>query len=49
MYLFGKQRNARVSPSLTEIAAPIAWPTAKLLDFALGKSEVPTYKKAELK
>ncbi|PSS37386.1 hypothetical protein PHLCEN_2v770 [Hermanssonia centrifuga] len=32
-----------------EIAAPIAWPTAKLLDFALGKSEVPTYKKAELK
>lgn len=31
------------------ITAPIAWPTAKLLDWALGKSETHTYKKAELK
>ncbi|KAJ3524591.1 hypothetical protein NM688_g8534 [Phlebia brevispora] len=31
------------------IFAPIAWPTAKLLDFALGKGESHTYKKAELK
>ncbi|EIN13166.1 DUF21-domain-containing protein [Punctularia strigosozonata HHB-11173 SS5] len=29
--------------------APIAWPTAKLLDWALGKDEGTTYKKAELK
>ncbi|KAI9453655.1 hypothetical protein BJY52DRAFT_806824 [Lactarius psammicola] len=29
--------------------APIAWPTAKLLDYVLGKSDVHTYKKAELK
>ncbi|KAL1737855.1 hypothetical protein HDZ31DRAFT_70699 [Schizophyllum fasciatum] len=31
------------------IFAPIAWPTAKLLDWALGKDEGHTYKKAELK
>jgi metal transporter CNNM len=29
--------------------APIAWPIAKLLDHVLGKSEVHTYKKAELR
>lgn len=34
---------------LMYIFAPIAWPTAKLLDWALGKDEGHTYKKAELK
>ncbi|KAI0276441.1 hypothetical protein BGY98DRAFT_1098134 [Russula aff. rugulosa BPL654] len=29
--------------------APIAWPIAKLLDHVLGKNDVHTYKKAELK
>ena len=29
--------------------APIAWPIAKLLDHVLGKGDVHTYKKAELK
>ncbi|TFK48051.1 DUF21-domain-containing protein [Heliocybe sulcata] len=29
--------------------APIAWPTAKLLDYVLGANEAHTYKKAELK
>jgi CBS domain containing-hemolysin-like protein len=29
--------------------APIAWPIAKLLDHVLGKSDLHTYKKAELK
>ena len=29
--------------------APIAWPIAKLLDWALGHNETHTYKKAELK
>ena len=31
------------------IIAPIAWPIAKLLDIILGKNDVHTYKKAELK
>ncbi|EIW67286.1 hypothetical protein TREMEDRAFT_33832 [Tremella mesenterica DSM 1558] len=29
--------------------SPIAWPTAKLLDYVLGREEGHTYKKAELK
>ena len=33
----------------SRIAAPIAWPIAKLLDSVLGASESHTYKKAELK
>src|ERR1700730_3251362 len=33
----------------TYALAPIAWPTAKLLDRVLGKNDVHTYKKAELK
>ena len=31
------------------LVAPIAWPIAKLLDHVLGKNDVHTYKKAELK
>ena len=34
---------------ITCSVAPIAWPIAKLLDHVLGKSDVHTYKKAELK
>lgn len=34
---------------LNNIPAPIAWPIAKLLDWALGNDEANTYKKAELK
>ncbi|KAI5885072.1 DUF21-domain-containing protein [Schizophyllum commune H4-8] len=34
---------------LMYIFSPIAWPTAKLLDWVLGKDEAHTYKKAELK
>lgn len=32
-----------------DFTAPIAWPTAKFLDWALGANEENTYKKAELK
>ncbi len=32
-----------------QIAAPIAYPIAKLLDWLLGANEEHTYKKAELK
>lgn len=34
---------------ITHFEAPIAWPTAKLLDYLLGANEENTYKKAELK
>ncbi|KAH9992498.1 hypothetical protein BJV74DRAFT_884628 [Russula compacta] len=34
---------------LMYLFAPIAWPIAKLLDYILGKNDVHTYKKAELK
>jgi metal transporter CNNM len=34
---------------LTPASAPIAWPIAKLLDHVLGKNDVHTYKKAELR
>ena len=33
----------------TYTLAPIAWPIAKLLDRVLGKNDIHTYKKAELK
>lgn len=46
-------RCARLLPSRSRLAhilpAPIAYPTAKLLDYVLGKDETHTYKKAELK
>ena len=35
--------------SLMWIMAPVAWPTAKLLDYLLGKDHGTTYKKAGLK
>ncbi|UZJ55070.1 hypothetical protein CBS101457_004390 [Exobasidium rhododendri] len=34
---------------LMVVLAPIAWPTAKLLDWSLGEDHGTTYKKAELK
>jgi metal transporter CNNM len=34
---------------ISHTPAPIAWPIAKLLDHVLGKNDVHTYKKAELK
>lgn len=49
MYLFGQSHDysAIMGPDIG--TAPIAWPMAKLLDWALGKNESHTYKKAELK
>ena len=51
MYLFGKYninvflRNNNFGWQI----APVAYPTAKLLDYVLGQNEGHTYKKAELK
>ncbi|KAH9005743.1 DUF21-domain-containing protein [Lactarius hatsudake] len=48
----GLSIGARCVPvvlTLMYFFAPIAWPIAKLLDYVLGKSDVHTYKKAELK
>ncbi|KAN0138681.1 hypothetical protein V8E53_003669 [Lactarius tabidus] len=49
---YGLSIGARCVPvvlTLMYLFAPIAWPIAKLLDHVLGKSDVHTYKKAELK
>ncbi|KAF8330343.1 DUF21-domain-containing protein [Cantharellus anzutake] len=49
---YGLQIGARCAPfvlALMYIFAPVAWPTAKLLDRVLGESEDTTYKKAELR
>jgi len=49
---YGLSIGARCVPvvlTLMYFFAPIAWPIAKLLDYVLGKSDVHTYKKAELK
>jgi len=48
----GLSIGARCVPvvlTLMYFFVPIAWPIAKLLDHVLGKSDVHTYKKAELK
>ncbi|KAH9016154.1 hypothetical protein EDB85DRAFT_2021627 [Lactarius pseudohatsudake] len=48
----GLSIGARCVPvvlTLMYFFAPIAWPIAKLLDYVLGKGDVHTYKKAELK
>lgn len=50
MYIFGKPfRALHTHMKLTPASAPIAWPIAKLLDHVLGKNDVHTYKKAELR
>ncbi|KAI0247845.1 hypothetical protein BJV78DRAFT_1132382 [Lactifluus subvellereus] len=49
---YGLSIGARCVPvvlALMYLFAPIAWPIAKLLDHVLGKNDVHTYKKAELK
>ncbi|KAH9971210.1 hypothetical protein BGW80DRAFT_1174892 [Lactifluus volemus] len=49
---YGLSIGARCVPvvlTLMYLFAPIAWPIAKLLDHVLGKSDLHTYKKAELK
>lgn len=49
---YGLAIGARCAPfvlCLMYLFAPIAYPTAKLLDYALGQNEAHTYKKAELK
>jgi metal transporter CNNM len=53
MYLFGKtfrfyHPSHEIDRGYT-LLAPIAWPIAKILDRVLGKNDVHTYKKAELK
>ncbi|EIM91873.1 DUF21-domain-containing protein [Stereum hirsutum FP-91666 SS1] len=49
---YGLSIGAKCAPfvlAMMYIFSPIAWPTAKLLDYILGASEEHTYKKAELK
>ncbi|KAG1865637.1 hypothetical protein C8R48DRAFT_705498 [Suillus tomentosus] len=49
---YGLSIGARCAPfvlCLMYLFAPIAYPTAKLLDYVLGQNEGHTYKKAELK
>ncbi|KAI0089975.1 hypothetical protein BDY19DRAFT_941710 [Irpex rosettiformis] len=49
---YGLAIGAKCAPivlGLMYFFAPVAWPTAKLLDWILGANEAHTYKKAELK
>ncbi|KAI0809194.1 hypothetical protein BC629DRAFT_1580488 [Irpex lacteus] len=49
---YGLSIGAKCAPivlGMMYLFAPIAWPTAKLLDWILGANEAHTYKKAELK
>ncbi|KAI5118662.1 hypothetical protein M0805_001035 [Coniferiporia weirii] len=49
---YGLSIGAKCAPlvlGLMYLFAPIAWPTAKLLDYVLGENEEHTYKKAELR
>ncbi|KAG0705238.1 hypothetical protein DFH29DRAFT_908285 [Suillus ampliporus] len=49
---YGLAIGARCAPfvlGLMYLFAPVAYPTAKLLDYVLGQNEAHTYKKAELK
>ncbi|KAG0701970.1 hypothetical protein DFH29DRAFT_999739 [Suillus ampliporus] len=51
MYLFGAHAflTARIENDLRPGTAPVAYPIAKILDYALGAHGTHTYKKAELK